>query len=96
MPGRPFTSPADFNTQFQDPMNKERTPAWSAVSTSSRGPARRGPGRDAAVATDPNSFGLAQQHPLGRNYYVPLDTNYQSLDPSVIGRRSTSLPTWSG
>lgn len=41
---------------------------------------------DAAVAADPNSSGLAQQHPAGPGLSIRLDTNDYSVDPTVIGR----------
>jgi len=50
-------------------------------------PGRCRPGSDAGVAPDPAAPGLAQPDPArARDYYVRLDTNDYSVDPTAIGR----------
>ena len=86
MPGRSFTSPADFNEQFTD---------WLAlanrriVRTLGASPVER-------LATDlaamlplppiPLHLGWRNRIRLGRDYYVRIDTNDYSVDPRAIGR----------
>jgi len=86
MPGRTFTSPADFNDQFTD---------WLAlanrriVRTLHASPA-------SLLETDlagmlplppiPLHLGWRNRIRLGRDYYVRIDTNDYSVDPRAIGR----------
>ncbi len=86
MPGRSFASPADFNAQFTD---------WLKLAN------RRVVRTLGAAPTDLIDADLAGMLPLppiplhlgwqgrirlGRDYYVRLDTNDYSVDPSAIGR----------
>ncbi len=86
MPGRTFTSPADFNAQFTD---------WLAlanqriVRTVKASPVSR---LDADLAgmlplpPIPLHLGWRNRIRLGRDYYVRVDTNDYSVDPRAIGR----------
>lgn len=86
MPGRSFTSPADFNDQFT---------GWLAlangriVRTLGASPASR---LDADLAgmlplpPIPLHLGWRSRVRLGRDYYVRIDTNDYSVDPRAIGR----------
>lgn len=86
MPGRSFASPADFNEQFTN---------WLGLAN------RRVVRTLGAAPTDlldadlagmlplppiPLHLGWRNRIRLGRDYYVRLDTNDYSVDPSVIGR----------
>ena len=86
MPGRSFTSPADFNDQFGE---------WLALANA------RVVRTIKAKPVDLLAADLAQMLPLppvalhlgwrnrirlGRDYYVRLDTNDYSVDPQAIGR----------
>ena len=86
MPGRSFSSPADFNEQFSD---------WLTLAN------RRVVRTLRAAPTDlidadlagmlplppiPLHLGWRNRIRLGRDYYVRIDTNDYSVDPSVIGR----------
>jgi len=86
MPGRVFTSPSDFNTQFTDWLT------WAnnrVVRTTKTRPVEALTADKAAMlALPPVVFGLGwrNQVRLGRDYYVPLNGNDYSVDPTAIGR----------
>lgn len=42
--------------------------------------------RRCCISANPAAPGVAQQDPVGRNYYVRLDTNDYSIGPGAIGR----------
>ena len=87
MPGRDFTSPADFNAQFADWLAKREHPDGAHHQGPPGRSARRRPGRDAAAATGPACARAGVNRVrLGRDYYVRLDTSDYSVDPTVIGR----------
>jgi len=86
MPGRVFESPADFNTQFADWLDTANT---RVVRTTKSSPVDRlDVDRAAMLALPPIPLHLGWRNKirLGRDYYVRLDTNDYSVDPSVIGR----------
>ena len=88
LPGRVFTSPADFNAQFSD---------WLATTANQR--QHRGLGcrpiqrweadRAAMLALPPVApvIGWRASVRLPRDYYVRIDSNDYSVHPGVIGRR---------
>jgi hypothetical protein len=87
LPGRSFTSPADYGTQLQD---------WLAVVNTRRrralgcAPADRiTAGRQAMLALPPvpPAAGWRSSARLARGHYVRLDSNGCSVHPAVIGRR---------
>jgi transposase len=86
MPGRRFVSPADFNTQFGDWLTRANA---RVVRTIKAAPVDRiEADRAAMLALPPIPLHLGWRNKirLGRDYYVRLDTNDYSVDPSVIGR----------
>jgi hypothetical protein len=86
MPGRSFTSPADFNTQFTDWLTRAN---GRVVRTIKAAPLDLiDADRAAMLALPPAPLYLGWRHTirLGRDYYVRLDTNDYSVDPTVIGR----------
>lgn len=86
MPGRRFTSPADFNAQFTDWLSKANA---RVVRTIKAAPADLvDADRAAMLALPPIQLHLGWRNKirLGRDYYVRLDTNDYSVDPTVIGR----------
>jgi transposase len=86
MPGRSFTSPADFNTQFTDWLAKANA---RVVRTIRVAPVDRLDADRAAMLPLPPipiHLGWRNSIRLGRDYYVRLDTNDYSVDPQVIGR----------
>ena len=89
MPGRSFTSPADFNAQFADWL---RLANARTVRTIKARPVDRLEVDRAAMLPLPPAhavgllLGWRQQVRLGRDYYVRLDASDYSVDPTVIGR----------
>jgi hypothetical protein len=85
MPGRTFISPADFNTQFTDWLGRANS---RVVRTTGASPLSRLEADQAgmlALPPIPLHLGWRNQVRLGRDYYVRLDSNDYSVDPSVIG-----------
>jgi transposase len=86
LPGRTFASPADFNAQLAQ---------WLALANSRTVRAIGGRPVD-LLETDRQAMtplpsvgpqvGLAHRIRLARDYYVRVDANDYSIDPSVIGR----------
>lgn len=86
MPGRSFTSPADFNTQFTEWL---ATANGRVVRTIKAAPVDLiDADRAAMLALPPVPLQLGWRNTirLGRDYYVRLDTNDYSVDPRAIGR----------
>lgn len=86
MPGRTFTSPADFNSQFTEWLTRANT---RVVRTLGASPIDRLDADRAAMLPLPPvplHLGWRTHVRLGRDYYVRLDSNDYSVDPSVIGR----------
>jgi hypothetical protein len=86
MPGRTFTSPADFNTQFTDWLGQANA---RTVRTIKAAPSDLIDADRAAMLPLPPiplHLGWRNKIRLGRDYYVRLDTNDYSVDPQVIGR----------
>jgi transposase len=87
LPGRTFTSPADFNTQLW---------AWLPVANQrivrriGCAPALRWEADKAAMLTlppVPPALGWRYQVRLGRDHYVRVDGNDYSVDPAAVGRQ---------
>ena len=86
MPGRTFTSPVDFNAQFTDWLSRANT---RVVRTIKAAPVDLiDADRAAMLPLPPIPLHLGWRHKirLGRDYYVRLDTNDYSVDPTVIGQ----------
>jgi hypothetical protein len=90
MPGRTFASPADFNTQFADWLTRANA---RVVRTIKAAPVDLIDADRAAMLPLPPiplhlamSWGWRNKIRLGRDYYVRLDTNDYSVDPTAIGR----------
>lgn len=86
MPGRTFTSPADFNDQFTDWLVRANA---RLVRTIKAAPVDLIDADRAAMLPLPPiplHLGWRNTIRLGRDYYVRLDTNDYSVDPNVIGR----------
>jgi transposase len=87
MPGRHFDSPADFNDQFTDWLTIANT---RVVRTTKARPVEALQADKAAMLPLPPSvsqLGWRNHIRLGRDYYVRVDTNDYSVDPSAIGAR---------
>jgi hypothetical protein len=86
MPGRTFGSPFDFNDQFADWLTRANA---RVVRTIKAAPADLIDADRAAMLPLPPiplHLGWRNKIRLGRDYYVRLDTNDYSVDPTVIGR----------
>jgi hypothetical protein len=86
MPGRAFTSPADFNAQFADWLTRANA---RVVRTIKAAPIDLLDADRAAMLPLPPiplHLGWRNKIRLGRDYYVRLDTNDYSVDPTMIGR----------
>ena len=86
MPGRTFTSPADFNTQFTDWLglaNTRRVRTIKAAPVDLIDADRAGM---LPLPPVPLHLGWRNRIRLGRDYYVRLDTSDYSVDPHAIGR----------
>ena len=86
MPGRSFESPADFNGQFGEWLTRANARIVRTIGASPLD--RLDADRGAMLALPPLVLHLGWRNRvrLGRDYYVRLDTNDYSVDPSVIGR----------
>jgi hypothetical protein len=86
MPGRTFACPADFNTQFTDWLARANA---RVVRTIKAAPVDLIDADRAAMLPLPPiplHLGWRNKIRLGRDYYVRLDTNDYSVDPTLIGR----------
>jgi transposase len=86
MPGRTFTSPADFTAQFASWLDIANV---RTVRTIKAAPIDRLEADRAAMLglpPVPLRLGWRNRVRLGRDYYVRVDTNDYSVDPTVIGR----------
>ena len=86
MPGRTFTSPADFNAQFADWLQR---PNARTVRTIKARPVDLIDADRAAMLPLPPvplHLGWRERVRLGRDYYVRLDASDYSVDPTAIGR----------
>ena len=86
MPGRTFASPADFNTQFGNWLQLANS---RVVRTVKVRPVDRFDADRSAMLTLPPialQLGWRSRVRLGRDYYVRVDSNDYSVDPTAIGR----------
>lgn len=86
MPGRAFTSPADFDAQLGDWLGLANA---RVVRTIKARPVDLLDADRAAMLPlppVPPAVGWTNRVRLGRDYYVRLDSNDYSVDPNVIGR----------
>jgi hypothetical protein len=86
LPGRSFVSPADFNAQFTEWLDRANS---RTVRTLRARPCDLVDADRAAMLALPAiapPAGWCHQVRLGRDYYVRLDASDYSVDPAVIGR----------
>ena len=86
MPGRRFASPADFNTQFSDWLQLANSRVVRTVKA--RPVDRLDTDRAGMLPLPPIALQLGWRNRvrLGRDYYVRVDSNDYSVDPTAIGR----------
>jgi len=88
LPGRTFTSPADFTTQISAWLPERAATRPLRLLGGDRPVDRWKADRAAMVALPPLAppVGLTHRVRLGRDYYVRIDSNDYSVDPRAIGR----------
>lgn len=86
MPGRSFTSPADFNAQFSHWLSKANARVVRTIKAAPVDLIDADRAAMLALPPIPLHLGWRNKIRLGRDYYVRLDTNDYSVDPTVIGR----------
>ena len=86
MPGRTFTSPVDFNAQFADWLVLANARVVRTIKAAPVGRLDADRAGMLALPPIPLHLGWRNKIRLGRDYYVRLDTNDYSVDPSVIGQ----------
>jgi hypothetical protein len=86
MPGRRFTSPADFNAQFGDWLARANARVVRTIKAAPVDLIAADLAAMLALPPIPLHLGWRNKIRLGRDYYVRLDTNDYSVDPTVIGR----------
>ena len=86
MPGRTFGSPADFNTQFADWLVKANARVVRTIKAAPVDLVEADRAAMLPLPPIPLHLGWRNKIRLGRDYYVRLDTNDYSVDPTMIGR----------
>ena len=86
MPGRTFTCPADFNTQFTDWLGKANARVVRTIKAAPIDLIDTDRAAMLALPPIPLHLGWRNKIRLGRDYYVRLDTCDYSVDPQAIGR----------
>ncbi len=86
MPGRSFRSPADFNIQFGDWLSRANRRVVRTIKAAPVDLVEADRAAMLALPPIPLRLGWRNKIRLGRDYYVRLDTNDYSVDPTVIGR----------
>jgi hypothetical protein len=86
MPGRSFSSPADFNAQFSDWLDRANTRVVRTIKAAPTDLVDADRAAMLALPPVPLHLGWRNTIRLGRDYYVRLDTNDYSVDPIAIGR----------
>ena len=86
MPGRTFASPADLNTQFGDWLQLANSRVVRTIKV--RPLDRLDADRSAMLPLPPIALQLGWRSRVrfGRDYYVRVDSNDYSVDPTAIGR----------
>ena len=89
MPGRSFTSPADFNTQFGGWLQQANQRVVRTLKARPIDLVDVDRAAMLALPPIPPTVGWSNQIRLGRDYYVRVDSNDYSVDPNAVGRPVT-------
>ena len=89
MPGRSFDSPADFNAQFADWLERANRRVVRTLKARPIDLVDADRAAMLALPPIPPPVGWSNQIRLGRDYYVRVDSNDYSVDPTAIGRQVT-------
>jgi transposase len=86
MPGRSFVSPADFNAQFTDWLERANRRVVRTLKARPIDLVDADRAAMLALPPIPPTVGWSNTIRLGRDYYVRVDSNDYSVDPTAIGR----------
>lgn len=86
MPGRTFTSPADFNAQLQEWLENANARVVRTIKARPIDLIGHDRARMLPLPPIPLQLGWRERVRLGRDYYVRLDSSDYSVDPTAIGR----------
>lgn len=86
MPGRNFTSPADFNDQFTDWLHRASQRQVRTIKARPVDLLDADRAKMLALPPMPLLLGWRERVRLGRDYYVRVDASDYSVDPTAIGR----------
>ena len=86
MPGRSFASPADFNAQFTQWLERANARRVRTIKARPLDLIEADRARMLPLPPTPLLLGWRQRVRLGRDYYVRIDANDYSVDPTAIGR----------
>ncbi|WP_326491042.1 IS21 family transposase [Agromyces marinus] len=86
LPGRSFTSPADFNAQLQGWLPRANVRTVRSLGGRPVDALERDVAAMTGLPPHPPMTGLHTRVRLGRDYYLRVDGNDYSVDPRVIGR----------
>ena len=86
MPGRTFTSPADFNAQLADWLENANSRVVRTIKARPVDLIEHDRSRMLPLPPIPLQLGWRERVRLGRDYYVRLDASDYSVDPQAIGR----------
>ncbi len=86
MPGRSFSSPADFNTQLAGWLETANARVVRTIKARPVDLVEHDRSRMLALPPVPLQLGWREPVRLGRDYYVRLDSSDYSVDPTAIGR----------
>ena len=89
MPGRTFVSPADFNAQFTDWLDGANRRIVRTLKARPIDLVDADRAAMLALPPIPPTVGWSNTIRLGRDYYVRVDSNDYSVDPTAIGRMVT-------
>ena len=87
MPGRSFDSPADFNAQFAEWLDRANQRVVRTLKARPIDLVDADRAAMLALPPIPPRVGWSNQIRLGRDYYVRVDSNDYSVDPAAIGRQ---------
>lgn len=86
MPGRTFTSPADFNAQLQEWLENANSRVVRTIKARPVDLIEHDRTRMLPSPPIPMQLGWRERVRLGRDYYIRLDASDYSVDPTAIGR----------
>lgn len=86
MPGRDFTSPADFNVQLAEWLTTANSRVVRTIKARPVDLLDTDRAGMLALPPVPPAVGWTNRVRLGRDYYVRVDSNDYSVDPAFIGR----------